>query len=199
MFTIKHCVPGAKPWPAGPHSGALGKHNFQTYYIPSSTYWCLCEKSSDYCDSWGNHFMGWWLVYCCWLLAAEGLIFWIIPRKKNTVRSCSLVGIRYPIYWTTHTLLFHTYQHLSTPKNWALSSLCFSVFLFLSFSRITLTYIYSLYFFFVYSSGLSPPLSHTCVMPVLLGIPCLVPVAIICVDLFLVSSCSSFPPNTQPH
>ena len=46
--------------------------------------------------------------------------------------------------------LINTFQHLSTPNNWALSSLClyvFYVFLFLSFSRITLIYIFTLFFF----------------------------------------------------
>jgi len=63
------------------------------------------------------------------------------------------------------TLLFHTYQHLSTTNNWALSTLCFYVFLFLSFSRITLIhaliYIYSLYFFSLIPPSL-PHVRHAC-------------------------------------
>ena len=37
------CSPAQNPDPQG-HSGALGKHNFQTYYIPSSIYSCLFKN-----------------------------------------------------------------------------------------------------------------------------------------------------------
>ena len=90
-------------------------------------------------------------------------------------------------YTQRHTPSFSTL--ISKPNNWALSSLCFYVFLYLSFSRITCwsILIYSHYIFSPFFPGLISPLSHTCVLPALLGIPCLVRVAIIFVDLFLVS------------
>ena len=126
-----------------------------------------------------------------------------IPYVDGSMLLCSS-------YSTTHTLLFHTYHHLSTTNNWALSLLCvfmrFSFFLFHFFTHhriITLNcvelyiHIFTLFFFRLFLGLIPTSLPHVR-RAFLLGKPCLVPVAIIFVDLFLVSSCSSFP-NTQPH
>ena len=101
-YVRKHktlCSPAQNPDPQG-HSGALGKHNFRTYYhsatIPSNIYSCLCEKYTvdipgtffswtTKVEHWKNISMNYdWTHTFRWTVNEH-----IRNHKKNTLRNTS--------------------------------------------------------------------------------------------------------------